>query len=91
MSSEAASWVPQPPLALTLGAFTPFLYGFRDREKINDIFEKTCGARLTMSYICPGGGNQDLEADFERDTRAFIASFPPLLDEYDRLLTYRRP
>ena len=72
---------------MDLGAFTPFLYGFRDREKINDIFEKTCGARLTMSYICPGGVSQDLEENFERDTRAFIASFPPLLDEYDRLLT----
>ena len=42
-------------LGMDLGAFTPFLYGFRDREKVNDIFEKTCGARLTMNYIRPGG------------------------------------
>ena len=40
---------------MDLGAFTPFLYGFRDREKVNDIFEKTCGQRLTMNYIVPGG------------------------------------
>jgi NADH-quinone oxidoreductase subunit D/NADH-quinone oxidoreductase subunit C/D len=72
---------------MDLGAFTPFLYAFRDREKINDIFEKNCGERLTMNYICPGGVMQDVLPDFEKDVRAFLEYFKPLIDEYDRLLT----
>jgi NADH-quinone oxidoreductase subunit D/NADH-quinone oxidoreductase subunit C/D len=72
---------------MDLGAFTPFLYAFRDREKINDIFEKTCGARLTMNYICPGGVTQDLEANFEQDTRAFVNYFRPIIEEYECLLS----
>jgi NADH-quinone oxidoreductase subunit D len=72
---------------MDMGAFTPFLYGFRDRERINDIFEKTCGARLTMNYLRVGGVVQDVEANFESDTRAFVTYFTPLLDEYDTLLS----
>jgi NADH-quinone oxidoreductase subunit D len=72
---------------MDMGAFTPFLYGFRDREKINDIFEKTCGARLTMNYMRVGGVVQDVEKDFVSDTRAFVAYFRPILDEYDTLLS----
>jgi NADH-quinone oxidoreductase subunit D/NADH-quinone oxidoreductase subunit C/D len=74
-------------LGMDLGAFTPFLYGFRDRERINDIFEKTCGARLTMNYIRPGGLTQDVEEGFVRDVRAYCAYFEPLVDEYEGLLT----
>lgn len=73
-------------LGMDLGAFTPFLYGFRDRELVNDIFEKTCGARLTMNYIRPGGVTTDVEADFAKDVRAFLDYFPPCIDEYERLL-----
>ena len=40
---------------LDLGTFSPFLYAFREREKILDLFEEACGARLTYSYITPGG------------------------------------
>ena len=72
---------------MDLGAFTPFLYAFRDREKINDIFEKNCGARLTMNYICPGGVTQDLDASFEQDTREFIRYFKPIIEEYELLLS----
>ncbi len=72
---------------MDLGAFTPFLYGFRDREKVNDIFEKTCGTRLTMNYLCIGGVTQDLEQDFEKDTREFVAYFRPLIEEYEELLS----
>lgn len=72
---------------MDLGAFTPFLYAFRDREKINDIFEKTCGSRLTMNYICPGGVMEDVDPDFEKDVKAFVEYFKPLIDEYDQLLT----
>ncbi len=73
-------------LGMDLGAFTPFLYGFRDRERVNDIFEKTCGARLTMNYIRPGGVTADVEQDFAKDVRAFLDYFEPCIDEYERLL-----
>jgi NADH-quinone oxidoreductase subunit D/NADH-quinone oxidoreductase subunit C/D len=72
---------------MDLGAFTPFLYAFRDREKVNDIFEKTCGTRLTMNYIVPGGVMEDADADFEKDTRAFLEYFKPLIEEYEQLLS----
>jgi NADH-quinone oxidoreductase subunit D/NADH-quinone oxidoreductase subunit C/D len=73
-------------LGMDLGAFTPFLYGFRDRERINDIFEKTCGARLTMNYIRPGGVTQDVDEDFAKDVRAFCDYFEPVIDEYETLV-----
>jgi len=73
-------------LGMDLGAFTPFLYGFRDREKINDIFEKTCGARLTMNYIRPGGVTADVEEDFVKDVRSFLDYFAPVIDEYETLI-----
>jgi NADH-quinone oxidoreductase subunit D/NADH-quinone oxidoreductase subunit C/D len=72
---------------MDLGAFTPFLYGFRDREQVNDIFEKTCGTRLTMNYLGIGGLRADLHPEFERDVRAFVAYFRPLIEEYERLLS----
>lgn len=72
---------------MDLGAFTPFLYGFRDREKVNDIFEKTCGQRLTMNYIVPGGLMEDVEENFVKDTREFCEYFKPLIEEYERLLS----
>jgi NADH-quinone oxidoreductase subunit D/NADH-quinone oxidoreductase subunit C/D len=74
-------------LGMDLGAFTPFLYGFRDREKINDIFEKTCGARLTMNFIRPGGVTADVAEDFAADVKAFCDYFEPVVDEYEGLLT----
>jgi len=73
-------------LGMDLGAFTPFLYGFRDRERVNDIFEKTCGARLTMNYIRPGGVTIDVEENFARDVRAFLDYFTPVIDEYETLV-----
>jgi len=73
-------------LGMDLGAFTPFLYGFRDRERIIDIFEKTCGARLTMNYVRPGGVTADVEEDFAKDVGAFLGYFAPFIDEYERLL-----
>jgi NADH-quinone oxidoreductase subunit D/NADH-quinone oxidoreductase subunit C/D len=72
---------------MDLGAFTPFLYAFRDREMVNDIFEKTCGTRLTMNYIVPGGVAQDLEENFEAETRKFVEYFKPIIEEYERLLS----
>jgi NADH-quinone oxidoreductase subunit D/NADH-quinone oxidoreductase subunit C/D len=72
---------------MDLGAFTPFLYAFRDREMINDLFEKTCGTRLTMNYIVPGGVMADLHESFVQETRKFVEYFKPIIEEYERLLS----
>lgn len=72
---------------MDLGAFTPFLYGFRDREEITDIFEETMGGRLTMNYIQPGGVMYDIHPNFAARVKKFLAAFRPKLDEYEELLT----
>lgn len=72
---------------LDLGAVTPFFIGFRDREEILDIFEETCGARLTMNYNVPGGLMLDIHPNFVARTKTFIRNFKSHLPEYDQLLT----
>lgn len=74
-------------MGMDLGALTTFLYGFRDREMINDIFEETCGARLTMNYNVPGGVMFDLHPNFQKRVKEFIAHFKTKLPEYDQLLS----
>jgi NADH-quinone oxidoreductase subunit D/NADH-quinone oxidoreductase subunit C/D len=74
-------------MAMDLGAFTPFFYTFREREMINEIMEETCGARLTMNYMVPGGVMADLHPDFVRRVKEFIESFKKHIDEYDELVT----
>ena len=73
-----------------IGAFTPFLYCFRDREKILHLFEITCGARLLYNYIWIGGVSQDLHPDFIRLTREFIKEFRPNIKELNDLLSYNQ-
>ena len=73
---------------LDLGAFTPFLYSFREREYILDLFEQLCGARLTLSYINIGGVTYDLPPQFLEKVKEFIDYFEPKIDEYNDLLTY---
>lgn len=73
-----------------IGAFTPFLYCFRDREKILHLFEITCGARLLYNYIWVGGLSHDLHPDFVRKTREFIKEFRPTLKEVNELLSYNK-
>ena len=72
---------------LELGASTPFIYAFREREDILDMFEMTCGARLTYSYIRPGGVMRDLPAGFDEKARAFLKKMPSRMDELDDLLS----
>lgn len=74
-------------MAMDLGAFTPFFHAFRERENINDIMEETCGARLTMNYIVPGGVMADIHPNFQRRVKNFIALFKSKIDEYDDLVT----
>src|SRR5712672_109767 len=68
-------------MAMDLGAFTPFFHAFREREAINDIMEETCGARLTMNYMRPGGVSFDLHPDFQRKVKTFLPFFRVKLDE----------
>ncbi len=74
-------------MAMDLGAFTPFFYTFRERETINDIMEETCGARLTMNYMVPGGVMYDLHPDFHKRVKAFVAQFKHKVTELDDLVT----
>ena len=74
-------------MGMDLGALTSYFYAFRDREMINDIFEETCGARLTMNYNIPGGLMFDIHPNFVSRTKEFIKHFRTKLPEYDRLLT----
>jgi len=74
-------------MGMDMGALTTFFYGLRDREDILDIFENTCGARLTLNYNIPGGLMFDIYPNFQRDVKAFITKFKTKLPEYDRLLS----
>ncbi len=74
-------------MAMDIGAFTPFFHAFRERESINDIMEETCGARLTMNYMVPGGVMQDIHPNFQRKVKDFISFYKTKMDESDELLT----
>lgn len=73
---------------LDMGAFTPFLYAFREREMILDLFEAACGARLTYSYITVGGVTQDLPERWIDVCSEFLDYFEPKIDEYNNLLSF---
>jgi len=70
------------------GAFTPFLYTFIDREKILDLFEMTCGARLLYNYIWIGGLSHDLPPKFVEQAKDFVRYFRPRLKMLNDLLSY---
>jgi len=72
---------------LDLGASTPFIYAFREREDVVDLFEMACGARLTYSYIRPGGVSRDLPKEFDAKCRAFLKKMPDRLAEIDDLFS----
>jgi NADH-quinone oxidoreductase subunit D len=72
---------------LDLAAMSTFLYCFRERERILDIFELVSGQRMMTTYIRPGGVWRDVPAEFESAVRAFLKLMPPRIDEYEALLT----
>ena len=74
-------------MAMDLGAFTPFFYAFREREMITDIMEDTCGARLTMNYIVPGGLMYDIHPEFQTKVKVFVKQFKEKVTEYEDLVT----
>ncbi|MDE5870173.1 MAG: NADH-quinone oxidoreductase subunit D, partial [Muribaculaceae bacterium] len=73
--------------AMDLGATTAFFYGFREREMILDIFEKTCGARMSMNYNVIGGVIADLHPDFVKDVKHLIEIMPSRLKEYHNVFS----
>ena len=74
-------------LCMDLGALTAFFYGFRDREKILDIFEATTGGRLIQNYNTIGGVQYDIAPDFVQKVKDFIAYLRPMLREYHEVFT----
>ncbi len=73
--------------ALDMAAMSMFLYCFREREAILNIFEMCSGQRMMTTYMRPGGLWRDVPVEFESAVRAFIKEFPSRVDEYERLLT----
>ena len=72
---------------MDLGGLTAFLYGFRDREKILDMLEETCGGRLIQNYNCIGGVMADIHPNLVKRIKDFIKYLPPMLKEYHGLFT----
>ncbi|MBF0339899.1 MAG: NADH-quinone oxidoreductase subunit D [Magnetococcales bacterium] len=75
---------------LDVGAMTMFIYSFRERERIMDIYEAVCGARMHAAYFRPGGVAKDLPDGLAEKIRDFANDFPAKIDEYEILLTGNR-
>jgi NADH-quinone oxidoreductase subunit D len=77
-------------MGLDVGAVTPFLWGFEERERLMEFYERVCGARLHAAYFRPGGVSFDLPAGLAEDILAFCDSFPKTIDDIEELLTENR-
>ncbi len=73
--------------ALDIGAMTVFIYAFREREHIMDIYEKVSGARMTTNYFRVGGLSADLPDGLDKEIRDFVNSMPGHIATYEGLLT----
>ena len=76
--------------AMDVGALTPPLWGFEEREKLMVFYERACGARLHSAYFRPGGVHQDLPPELIDDIDHWADEFPRVLDDLDGLLTENR-
>ena len=76
--------------AMDVGALTPPLWGFEEREKLMEFYERASGARLHAAYFRPGGVHQDLPQDLLDDIMAWTMEFPTVLADIDGLLTENR-
>lgn len=76
--------------AIDVGAITPFLYGFEEREKIMGFYEAVSGSRMHAAYLRPGGVHQDLPAGLLQDIQVFNDAFPKVLDDIEGLVTNNR-
>jgi len=77
-------------LALDVGALTPPLWGYVEREHLMEFYERACGARLHANYFRPGGVHQDISDDLLDDIEAWCDHFPGVLDDLDSLYTENR-
>jgi NADH-quinone oxidoreductase subunit D len=87
MNRVASHLVGMGAYGLDLGTFSPFLYAFREREMILDLFEEVCGARLTYSYLTIGGAHDDLPEGWVKRCQDFLDYLKPRVEEYHTLLT----
>jgi NADH dehydrogenase (ubiquinone) Fe-S protein 2 len=76
--------------AMDVGAFTPFLWAFEEREKLMEFYERVCGARMHAAYIRPGGVVLDLPYGLLDDIQLFIEQFGDRLNEMEELLSGNR-
>ncbi|MEM6904299.1 MAG: NADH-quinone oxidoreductase subunit D [Pseudomonadota bacterium] len=76
--------------AMDVGALTPPLWGFEEREKLMVFYERACGARLHAAYFRPGGVHQDLTPELCHDIWQWTEEFPQILDDLETLLTENR-
>jgi NADH dehydrogenase (ubiquinone) Fe-S protein 2 len=76
--------------AMDVGALTPFLWGFEEREKLMEFYERVSGARMHAAYIRPGGVAQDLPLGISEDIFKFSQQFASRIDEMEEMLTNNR-
>ena len=76
--------------ALDVGALTPSLWGFEERETLMTFYERVSGSRLHANYFRPGGVHQDMPRGLEEDIGKFCNSFPKIIDDLETLLTDNR-
>lgn len=77
-------------MVMDIGGMTPFTHAIREREKVNNLLEDLCGARLTFNYMRIGGVAWDLPPGYSDQVRAFLDQFEPLIDEYNDLISYNK-
>nr|YP_009476553.1 NADH dehydrogenasesubunit 7 [Prototheca ciferrii]AVM80911.1 NADH dehydrogenasesubunit 7 [Prototheca ciferrii] len=76
--------------AMDVGALTPFLWGFEEREKLMEFYERVCGARMHSAYVRPGGVNTDLPLGLCEDIFLFAQQYASRIDEMEEMLTTNR-
>ncbi len=76
--------------AMDVGALTPFLWAFEEREKLMEFYERVSGARMHAAYIRPGGVAQDMPMGLSQDIHTFASQFASRIDEMEEMLTGNR-
>ena len=77
-------------MVMDIGGMTPFTHAIREREKVNNLLEDLCGARLTFNYMRIGGVAWDLPPGYAEQVIAFLDQFEPLIAEYNDLISYNK-
>ena len=77
-------------MVMDIGGMTPFTHAIREREKVNNLLEDLCGARLTFNYMRIGGVAWDLPPGYPEQVTAFLDQFESLIDEYNDLISYNK-